>query len=77
MEEYTCDNAWARLYEYLDRGLSPEEEALVRRHLAICEECLERFDFEERLLTAIRERARTSRAPESLRQQVAALIDRL
>jgi anti-sigma factor (TIGR02949 family) len=77
MEEFTCPQAWARLSEYLDRELSSKEEALVRRHLASCGECRERFDFEDRLLTTIRERSRTSRASESLRQQVAELIDRL
>jgi mycothiol system anti-sigma-R factor len=74
---YTCQQAFARLYEYLDQDLSAEEEALVQQHLAICEECTRHFGFEEQLLATIRERCRTGRAPEALRQRIAKLIDSL
>jgi mycothiol system anti-sigma-R factor len=74
---YTCQQAFARLYEYLDRDLSEQEEALVQEHLAICEECTRHFGFERQLLTTIRERCRTGRAPESLRQRIAKLIEGL
>jgi mycothiol system anti-sigma-R factor len=77
LDGFTCEQAFQRLYEYLDRVLSPEEEALVRQHLAVCEDCVRHFHFEEQLLTTIRERCRTGRAPQPLRQKIARLIDGL
>src|SRR5438128_4574488 len=53
----------SRLYEYLDRVLSPAEEVLVQQHLEICEDCVRHFQFEERLLATIWETCRTGRAP--------------
>jgi mycothiol system anti-sigma-R factor len=74
---YTCEQAFARLYEYLDRVLGPEEEVLVRQHLAICEECVRHFGFEEKLLETIREKCRAGRAPETLRRKIESLLDQL
>jgi anti-sigma factor (TIGR02949 family) len=77
MEEDRCRKARARVYEYLDRELSPVEEARVRRHLAFCEECRLRFHDEAQLLRAIRAQARASPAPERLHRAILALIDDL
>lgn len=77
LDGYTCQQAFSRLYEYLDRVLSPEEEAQVQQHLAICEDCVRHFQFEEQLLTTIREKCQTGRAPEGLRRRIAQLIDSL
>jgi anti-sigma factor (TIGR02949 family) len=76
-DSFTCQQAFQRLYEYLDRALGPEEEKLVRQHLAVCEDCVRHFHFEEQLLTTIRERCRTGRAPEPLRRKIAQLIEGL
>jgi anti-sigma factor (TIGR02949 family) len=73
----TCEEAFARVYEYLDKVLTPEEEAAILEHLAICEACTHHFDWEERLLDRIREKSRTSRAPEELRRKIDGLLDRL
>lgn len=72
---FTCEQAFQRVYEYLDRVLGADEEALVQEHLAVCEDCVRHFRFEEQLLSTIRERCRTGRAPEPLRRQIARLID--
>jgi anti-sigma factor (TIGR02949 family) len=76
-DAYTCERAFARLYEYLDQVLGPEEEKRVQEHLAICEGCTRHFKFESDLLEKIREKCRTSRAPEALRRKVEALLDQL
>jgi mycothiol system anti-sigma-R factor len=73
----TCQEALARLFEYLDRALPPAEEAAVRRHLEVCEICIHHFDFEARLLEQIREKCGSGRAPESLRGKVKSLLDAL
>lgn len=77
LDGYTCQQAFSRLYEYLDRVLSPEDEALVQQHLAICEDCVRHFKFEEQLLATIRDRCQTGRAPEGLRLKIAQLLDSL
>ena len=77
VDGFTCEQAFQRLYKYLARALDREEEELVQQHLAVCEDCVRHFRFEEQLLTTIREKCRTGRAPEPLRQQIAQLIDGL
>jgi mycothiol system anti-sigma-R factor len=77
LDGYTCEQAFARLYEYLDRVLTPEDDARVRQHLAVCEDCVRHFQFEEKLLETIREKCRTGRAPEALRRKIESLLDRL
>jgi mycothiol system anti-sigma-R factor len=73
----TCEQAFALIYEYLDKALTPEEEKLVREHLAICEGCVHHFDFEEKLLDQIRDKCRETRAPESLKKKLSELLDTL
>jgi mycothiol system anti-sigma-R factor len=74
---YTCEQAFSRLYEYLDRVLTADEDAMVRQHLAVCEDCVRHFHFEEKLLDTIREKCRTGRAPETLRRKIESLLDQL
>jgi anti-sigma factor (TIGR02949 family) len=76
-DEFTCAQAFARVYEYLDRELTPEEEKLLNAHLAVCEGCVRHFDFEEKLLDRVREKCRASRAPEGLRRKIEQLLDTL
>jgi anti-sigma factor (TIGR02949 family) len=73
----TCEQAFSRLYEFLDRVLTSEDEALVRQHLAVCEGCVRHFHFEEQLLAAIRDKCRTGRVPDDLKRQIEQLIDKL
>jgi anti-sigma factor (TIGR02949 family) len=77
VDSYTCEEAVARLHAYLDGALPVEEAEAVDRHLEVCEACLHHFEFDRKLLVAIREKARTSRAPEPLRRKIADLLDRL
>jgi mycothiol system anti-sigma-R factor len=74
---FTCEQAFARLYEYLDRALERDELRQVEEHLAICEGCTHHFLFEEKLLDQIREKCQTGRAPESLRRRIDKLLDTL
>lgn len=72
-----CLDVFARLYEYLDRALTAEEEAWVRDHLAICESCLRHFEFEQELLDRVRAAARSVQAPQCLREAVSKLLGAL
>jgi len=76
-DRYTCEQAFALLYEYLDKVLVGEELRLVQEHLAICEDCTHHFQFEADLLQRIREKARASQAPAALRKRIEALLESL
>ncbi len=66
----SCEEASARLFEYLDGELEgmPEEE--VRLHLEACEACYPRVQFEKHFLEALRRSKGGGRASESLRERV-------
>jgi mycothiol system anti-sigma-R factor len=61
-----CQETMARLYFYLDRELSPEEQAEVQRHLDNCPPCRDRFTFEEDVLILVRRCCRDVSAPPEL-----------
>jgi len=63
---YTCKETLARLDDYLDRELSPEEIRRVERHLKICHQCTRKFGFEKELLTQMRERLGRLETPPEL-----------
>ena len=60
-----CKRTLLRLSDYLDRELSPQEMKDVRRHLAICHACREKFAFEGRLIEVERERFQNEAALET------------
>ena len=73
----TCADVFARLADYLDRELSAEEVRLVEDHLELCEVCASEFRFEERVLAGLRQRVRSDTVPETLRQRVTSMLDRM
>ena len=66
----TCDEASARLFEYLDGELEGVSEEEVRRHLEVCEACYPRVQFEKHFMEALRRSQNGGRASESLRERV-------
>jgi anti-sigma factor (TIGR02949 family) len=77
LNRVTCRDALARLYEYIDRELSPADEKAVKMHLKLCRACSKRFRFEEQLLVRMREKGRTISAPEDLRRRIEAVLEEL
>jgi anti-sigma factor (TIGR02949 family) len=65
-----CEEALNRLYEYLDRELSPEELAEVHGHLEACPPCRDRFTFEADVLRLVRRSCREVSAPPELVERV-------
>ncbi len=65
-----CDEASARLFEYLDGELEGVSEEEVRRHLEVCEACYPRVQFEKHFLEALRRSQDGGRVSESLRDRV-------
>lgn len=75
LNRYTCEEAFRRLDDYLDRELSTEETGLVREHLEICAGCAREFAFEASVLTGVREKLRQIDLPESLQARILGVID--
>lgn len=41
-----CEEALARLWEFLDDELPPVDQVAVRKHLEICTRCYPKYDFQ-------------------------------
>jgi mycothiol system anti-sigma-R factor len=65
-----CKETLDRLYEYLDRELSEQEQIEVQQHLDDCPPCRDRFHFEENVLRVVRRCCRDVSAPPSLVEKV-------
>ncbi len=66
----SCEEASARLFEYLDGELEGMSEDEVRLHLETCEACYPRVQFEKHFLEALRRSKDGGRVSESLRERV-------
>ena len=73
---FTCEEAFRRLDDYLDRELSAAEMDLVRSHLEICEGCASEFNFEASILRGISAKVRQLDVPQSLRDRVLSALKR-
>ena len=71
-----CGDIAARIFEYLDGELVPDDSAAVRRHLARCPRCCSRAERERHFLDVVGERTRIERAPWGLRRRVLATMSR-
>ena len=66
----SCDEAAARLFEYLDGELDDLSEEDVRRHLEVCEACYPRVQFERHFLEALGRSQRDGHASQELKGRV-------
>ena len=62
----TCEEAFRRLDDFLDRRLSPEEARLVEEHLQICDACTREFSFESSVLNGVKRKLRQLEVPSDL-----------
>lgn len=76
LTRYTCEEAFRRLDDYLDRELAPEEMERVRQHLEICEGCAREFNFEANVIDNVRARLRHVEVPPALTDQVRDILTR-
>jgi anti-sigma factor (TIGR02949 family) len=70
LSRFTCEEAFRRLDDFLDRELTPQEQALVREHLEICAGCAQEFRFEASVLKGVRVKLRQIDVPDSLQSRV-------
>lgn len=63
---FTCEEAFRRLDDFLDRELAPLEMNLIHEHLEICEGCAREFRFEESVIRNVRAKLRDIDLPPEL-----------
>lgn len=66
IDRYTCEEAFRRLDDYLDRELTPHELQLVREHLEVCAVCAAEYAFEASVLKQVRVKLQCVAAPADL-----------
>jgi len=66
----SCEEASARLFEYLDGELEIVSSEEVRGHLEVCKRCYPRVQFEKHFLEALQRSQNGGRASVSLKEKV-------
>jgi anti-sigma factor (TIGR02949 family) len=74
IDRYTCEEAFLRLDDYLDRELPADQMDCVREHLETCAICASEVDFEQTVIDDVRGKLRRIRAPVDLMTRISALI---
>lgn len=66
----TCEDALARLWEFIDGELSLEERDEVRRHLEVCHRCYPHYDFQRAYRRYVRRLGEGERVSEDCRRRL-------
>lgn len=69
-----CADACHNLYSFLDRELDQSTLAAVEGHLAICRQCCNRLEFQQRLEATIRQELGRHRTPRRFKDRLARLV---
>ncbi len=69
-----CEDCVDRLEAYVDRELSESEVAQLRRHLAECPPCDDRYRFEAGLRRLVRVCCEQETAPVELREKLREIL---
>ena len=70
----TCEEAFRRLDDFLDRRLDHTEMHLIEEHLEICAACAREFTFEASVLAGVRQKLRQLSMPPDLMARITAKI---
>lgn len=65
-----CEDALARLWDFLDGELPPDEQEALQRHLEVCGRCYPQYDFQRAYLAYTRHLAEKEHAPPALRRRL-------
>ena len=76
LDRTTCEEAFRRLDDYLDRRLTAEEMQLIEEHLHVCAACSREFTFESSVVKGIRDKLRRVAAPAELLARISEQIAR-
>jgi anti-sigma factor (TIGR02949 family) len=72
----TCEEAFRRLDDFIDRQLIPDEMRWVQEHLAVCARCTREFNFELSVINGIRDKVSRIAAPSDLVARIASSLTR-
>jgi len=76
MSEIDCEQVLEQVWSYLD-GEVPEEAYLeIQAHVAECEGCGSKYEFQRRLMALVEEKCREGPIPPELRQRLFRLLER-
>ena len=73
-DRMTCEEAFRRLDDFIDRQLNPEEMRLVQGHLAVCAKCSREFTFETSVIKGVRDRLSRIDVPPNLLARIASSL---
>lgn len=71
LDRYTCEEAFRRMDDFLDRELSEAEVVLVRQHLETCTACAHEYAFEGTVLRDLKDKLRRVALPPDLAGRIA------
>lgn len=69
-----CPEVLERVYEFLDRQITPELEGEIREHLRACASCCPEYELEAAFLDAVRRQRERDRARAEFKAQVVAAL---
>lgn len=70
----TCEAAFRRLDDFLDRRLTAGETKLIEEHLQICAACAREFGFEASVLRGVKRKLRHIAVPADLLTRIIAQL---
>jgi anti-sigma factor (TIGR02949 family) len=74
-DRFTCEEAFRRLDDYLDRELAISEMSRVREHLDTCAACAREFNFEASVLEGVKTKLRKIDMPADVLSRITAALD--
>lgn len=76
MTELDCEQVLEQVWSYLDGEMSEVEYLEIRAHVAECEGCGDKFEFQRRLLALIEAKCREGvHVPGELKQRLFRLLE--
>ncbi|UCC24103.1 MAG: zf-HC2 domain-containing protein [Gemmatimonadales bacterium] len=72
----SCEEAMARIQEFIDGELDPAEAGNVEEHFDVCTRCYPHLKLEEGFRKRVREALRQPTVPEDLREGVLEILER-
>lgn len=76
LDRMTCEEAFRRLDDFIDRQLNAEEMRVVQEHLDVCAQCTREFNFELSVINGVRGRLSRIAAPPDLLSRIASSLPR-
>ena len=76
MAEIDCEQVLERVWSYLDGEMTEEAYLEIRAHVAECEGCGSKYDFQRRLFDLIERKCKEGPIPVELKQRLFQLLDR-